>query len=156
MSPFGTHTCLKDGKFVLLGEIDVVKKTYIQKWRNCDGVCIDATKKCNGTCELWLQCESDDGSCIFLSDQSSSVKDCNGKCIPKENLCDGKCLNPMCKQDGKCVDMFNLEEAGDFFKNCEGACMKAIEKCNGKCEDDQCEGKDGSCLPYICNNWWIV
>ena len=48
MSPFGTHTCLKDGKFVLLGEIDVVNKTYIQKWKSCDGICIEATKNAMG------------------------------------------------------------------------------------------------------------
>ena len=152
MSPADVKpTCFKDGKLVQVREFDVVKKTYIHKWRNCDGICIEATKKCNGTCDFWLQCESDDGSCIFLSDPRSSVKGCNGKCIPKENLCDGKCLYPTCKQDGKCVDMFNSEE--NFFKNCEGACMKATEKCNRKCEDDQCERKDGVCLPYKCNQY---
>merc|ERR1712133_88299 len=85
MSPADVKpTCFKDGKLVQVREFDVVKKTYIDKWRNCDGICIEATKKCNGTCDFWLQCESDDGSCIFLSDPRSSVKGCNGKCIPKE------------------------------------------------------------------------
>ena len=111
-------TCFLHGKFHDMGYFDDGKKAYVSLWKDCKGLCVNTTEKCDGACEKYNQCESDSGSCFDTFGPTPNWQNCNGRCLPLEDRCDGKCRGGTCEHKGKCLDIYDPSNKGSqIFKN---------------------------------------
>ena len=65
---------------------------YKDKYKSCEGKCVDISDNCRGLCSD-RQCKNEDGSCaeILGTDGKVEFGKCKHKCTPKEEPCHGDC-----------------------------------------------------------------
>jgi len=140
--------------------------------RECQGECIALNATCSGSCEVG-QCIEDgecrpckniicphpkfchqDGKCLetvqlYEKANSTSIKSCEGECVPLNQTCESGCGLPwQCQQDNSCVSIHQAVGGEQLWDACDGKCVARGADCKGSCLEGMCK-LDGKCQPMM-------